>query len=108
MRADEIDSPLDEPVAQHVAVGRLVVDQPRRDVVGRCLVQERLNEVNLGDAGRLELGRQGKALEVEPQPGCRASQAWTSSERIAPIGVPAGRFANVAEINDWSLRRYQR
>jgi hypothetical protein len=34
VRADQLDPPLGEPLSQRIAVGRPVLDEPRRDVAG--------------------------------------------------------------------------
>ena len=64
VRSDEVDVAFGEPITQRVAVGRLVVDEHGRDERRGGRVEQRLDKIHLGCAGRVGVDRERQAAGV--------------------------------------------
>lgn len=64
VREDQFYPTLCAPRAQRFAIRGPVVNEPRRDAVSHCLMQQRLYEVHLSVVGHFDLGRYGNAVAV--------------------------------------------
>ena len=112
MGADQIDASLCEPVAQHIAVGRLVVDKLGWDAAGHRLVQQWLDEIHLGHLGRLDFGRQRKALGVGEYHDLGPLAAFGRADAIPPFfagaNVPSAKPSSQSILPALSSKRTNR
>ena len=103
MRCDEIDAAFRKSVAKRVAVGRLVVDERAGNEVSCGRVEQRLDEIHLRCAGRVDVDRKWQATSVGEDHELGSFTAFGLADQFAPFlageNVPSAKPSRLSLIH---------